>query len=66
MIMGCYLDWENIENKSHSKNKIDVCWHITADCLVKMFISGSTHPALFAQIAFHEQDCWALRTLRLF
>lgn len=68
MIMGCYLDWENdIENKSHSKKKIDLCWHITADCLVKIFISGSTHPALFAKIAFREQDCWEIvRTFNLF
>lgn len=67
MIMGCYLDWENdIENKSHSKKKIGVCWHITADCLVKIFISCSTHPMLFAKIAFRERNCWKLRTFNLF
>lgn len=59
MIMGCYLDWDNdIENKSHSKKKGTVCWHITADCFLKSFISRPIYPALFAKIAFREQDCW--------
>lgn len=55
--MGCYLDWENdIENKSHSKKKIAVRWHIMVDCFVERFIACFKHPAVFflyfSKIAF--------------